>query len=95
MGDQFRDVVFRLNGKLASVWAETNPILDKREPGFETDTRYLKIGDGFSRYNDLPYVVGPGVGSTSALEEHIASSTPHPVYDEGPSFALLYENAKV
>lgn len=29
------------------------------------------------------------------LPEHIASELPHPVYDEGPSLTLLYENAKV
>lgn len=27
------------------------------------------------------------------LQEHINSSTPHPVYDDGPSLVLLFENA--
>lgn len=29
------------------------------------------------------------------LTDHVNSLTPHPVYDDGPSFILLYENAKV
>lgn len=29
------------------------------------------------------------------LAEHINSPTPHPAYDDGPSFLLLYNNAKV
>jgi hypothetical protein len=29
------------------------------------------------------------------LNNHISSETPHPVYDDGPSLELLYENAKV
>lgn len=37
-----------------------------------------------------------GDGSAqAALRDHISSSTPHPVYDDGPSFLLLYLNAKV
>lgn len=30
-----------------------------------------------------------------ALQIHVNSETPHPVYDDGPSLLLLYENAKV
>jgi hypothetical protein len=37
-----------------------------------------------------------GEGSAqAALADHINSSVPHPVYDDGPSLLLLYENAKV
>lgn len=34
-------------------------------------------------------------GGQIELAEHILDETPHPVYDDGPSFALLYQNAKV
>jgi len=41
----------------------------------------------------------PGLpGPSSSLEElnvHINDVTPHPVYDDGPSLYLLYQNAKV
>lgn len=30
-----------------------------------------------------------------ALDAHLDDLTPHPVYDDGPSLTLLYQNAKV
>lgn len=30
-----------------------------------------------------------------AMAEHVSSPEPHPVYDDGPSFDLIYQNAKV
>lgn len=75
---------------------------------FETDTGLFKIGDGETRYNDLPYyvttesiqelvdeAVNNSPGAAVDLYNHIMSSTPHPAYDDGPSWILLYENAKV
>jgi len=38
---------------------------------------------------------GDGGAAQAALDAHIASQTPHPVYDDGPSLLLLYQNAKV
>lgn len=35
---------------------EVNPMLRQGEPAFEYDTKKLKIGDGFTPYNSLPYV---------------------------------------
>ena len=39
----------------SSVWQQHNPILFDGEPGYETDTGKLKIGNGTTPYNDLPY----------------------------------------
>lgn len=44
--------------------------------------------------------VGPpgqdgAAGGEDALLAHIDSELPHPIYDDGASFFLLYENAKV
>lgn len=36
-----------------------------------------------------------GGSDFAALTAHINSTTPHPAYDDGPSLALLYQNAKV
>lgn len=88
-------VEFRWKGYPAATWLETDPVLGPREPGYETDTGYLKVGNGFTKYSELPYIIGPGAGATTALQEHVDSPTPHPVYDDGPSFALFYENQKV
>lgn len=48
---------------LSTVWSTKNPILAKGEPGYETDTKKLKIGDGINHYNDLNYISGTGGGT--------------------------------
>lgn len=40
----------------ASVWTSINPILSDGEFGFERDTSKLKIGNGVTAWNSLPYV---------------------------------------
>ena len=59
----------------ASDFDESNPLLKAGEPGFETDTYRLKIGDGTSLWRVLPYInsghdetdrVGMGTSSPSA-----------------------------
>lgn len=41
---------------LSRAFRNVNPILLEGQPGFETDTHKLKIGDGKTRYNSLPYI---------------------------------------
>ena len=41
----------------SSKWAQLNPILAKGEPGYETDTGKLKIGDGTSTWQSLKYLI--------------------------------------
>ena len=72
-------------------WAATNPLLSAGEPGVEIDTGQMKVGDGTTYWNDLPYTGAANI----VLDEHINDDLPHPVYDDGPSLTLLYENAKV
>ena len=38
---------------------------------------------------------GGGEGSSFALDTHIASTTPHPHYDDLPSLTLLFENGLI
>jgi hypothetical protein len=41
-------------------WETNNPVLLSGEPGYETDTGKLKIGDGVSTWSDLnEYITGP------------------------------------
>lgn len=87
----------RLRRDSAARWAQANPVLVDGEPGYERDTGKLKVGDGFHHWLDLEYYVPRG-GETEVptnLEDHIYAELPHPVYDDGASFAILYENAKV
>lgn len=107
--DNKAKVRFRLRGGSAALWASRNPVLMADEPGFETDTGVFKIGDGVTPWNDLPgyvdadgvqtlveeVVAGAGGVTVAELLAHINSEAPHPVYDDGADFVLLYENAKV
>lgn len=49
---------FKLKRGTAARWAEVNPILEMGEPGFVYDQNRLKIGDGVTPWNELPYVDG-------------------------------------
>ncbi|MBO5704937.1 MAG: hypothetical protein J6R99_02875 [Alphaproteobacteria bacterium] len=60
--DQDRRVI-RSSAFVASKWAAENPILQLGEVGYETDTNKLKVGDGVTKWNSLPYA-GDGGGSS-------------------------------
>ena len=47
---------FRLRRGRASEWSLENPVLSQGEPGFVTDKNEMKIGDGVTAWNDLPYL---------------------------------------
>jgi hypothetical protein len=38
-----------------SEWISTNPVLASGEPGYETDTTRLKMGDGTTAWSGIPY----------------------------------------
>lgn len=81
----------KLRRDTANRWYRLNPVLEDGEPGYEKDTGKMKIGNGSSPWRDLEYVEG----EAPELTDHINAAEPHPVYDDGPSLTLLYENAKV
>jgi len=56
-----QQVRFQLREDTSENWIAANPQLLAGEPGFELDTNKLKIGDGSTYWNSLPYL---GVGST-------------------------------
>jgi hypothetical protein len=78
------------------VYLRTRLLFDPPTSAYLLDA--AQIGDGETHWVDLPYMgalddVTPT--SDAALYAHIQSTTPHPAYDDSPSFALLYQNAKV
>lgn len=85
-------IVFRRN--TAAGWTENNRILLSGEPGYETDTGRVKVGNGYIPWVRLSYL-DSNSDLAAAIQAHVNSLTPHPVYDDGPSLELLYENAKV
>jgi hypothetical protein len=56
--------LIKLRRGTAAEWTDANPVLASGEPGFETDTEKLKIGNGSDDWATLPYIVG---GSGSAV----------------------------
>jgi len=49
---------FKVNTR--SQWSATNPVLLAGEPGLESDTENLKIGDNRTAWSGLPYFGNPG-----------------------------------
>lgn len=58
----------------AAKWAEVNPILAEGEIGLELDTGKEKVGDGVTRWNDLPYHGSAGAINISAGASSVSRS---------------------
>lgn len=58
----------QLRRDTSANWAAANPILLSGEPGFETDTGLLRIGDGVTAFADLNGI-GAGGGGFTLLKE--------------------------
>ncbi len=56
------DIKFRK--ETAANWSTVNPVLNEGEPGIETDTLKMKVGNGTSSWNSLDYV-GAGTAQNS------------------------------
>ena len=50
-------VRFQLRRDTANNWASVNPVLALGEPGVETDTLKVKVGDGTLNWNNLGYTI--------------------------------------
>lgn len=67
----------------AAEWAAEDPILSQGEFGHETDTGYLKIGDGVTHWNSLLYF--PNTNST----EWESSTLSGLAYISGTQFSVI------
>lgn len=71
---RFNDVEVRLRRDTANSWYFNNPILGPGQMGLEVDTNKIKIGNGITRYDSLPYFgLGPGTGSVTSVNASITS----------------------
>jgi len=59
----------------AEKWVINNPILLEGELGYETDTAYMKIGDGTTYWNDLPYWNPFGISNASVYQDGLVKLT--------------------
>jgi hypothetical protein len=50
--------IFKINTR--NAWTAQNPVLLAGEPGVESETENLKIGDGRTAWSGLPYFGNPG-----------------------------------
>lgn len=82
------NIKFQLRRAISSNWTSTNPILQAGEPGFEIDTNKLKIGDGVTKWNLLPYISGSGQGNTGPTGP--AGPTSSYIFDGGNSTSIYY-----
>lgn len=57
---------FLLRSGASTLWASVNPVLLSGEPGYETDTKKLRIGDGTTAFTSLPFFLN--TFSNPALE---------------------------
>lgn len=92
--------VIKLRRGESNEWSMQNPLLAEGEPGYEEDSGRLKIGDGVTRWNQLAYFGDtklPGDFATMQdLLDHIHNpDDPHPEYEDGRSYLIRYQNAKV
>lgn len=71
---------------LSSAWAANDPVLESGEYGFESDTKAVKIGDGLTSWNSLPYLVKRWATYTPTLSQgaasDIAKTTNYSKYNE-------------
>ena len=79
----------QLRRDTSANWASANPILLEGEPGYETDTKLRKIGDGVSAWNDLPYLKAEGIAQELGNSENLTISQDlfTKLHNEGYKFA--------
>ena len=65
-------MAFQVRHDTAANWAAENPVLAEGEPGFETDTGKLKMGDGATAWNSLDFISGSGVSEVNSIAYAVA-----------------------
>lgn len=74
----------------AARWAELNIVLEAGQPGFVTDENRLKIGDGVTAWNNLPYIGEDNVINMSTHFEFPSVGRENVIY-KAESERLLYQ----
>lgn len=67
-------IVIKLRRDSSTNWSNINPVLHEGEAGYELNTGKLKIGDGNTLWNNLPYFAGGESLSTEQIQDIFGSS---------------------
>lgn len=67
--------IYQFKRATAARWTQQNPILADTEPGFESDTKKVKFGDGATAWNALPYWNANFKPTTDALNNSVTTNT--------------------
>lgn len=59
----------------STEWTSSNPILAVGEVGLETDTKFIKVGDGVTAWNSLAYG-----GIQGQVNTDVTNSGIHPFF---------------
>jgi hypothetical protein len=65
-------VRFQLRRDTAANWTSVNPVLALGEPGVETDTLRVKIGDGVNAWSSLSYTITTQFGDLTGVPTTLA-----------------------
>jgi hypothetical protein len=70
---------FKINTR--NAWTAQNPVLLAGEPGVESETENLKIGDGRTPWSGLPYFGNPGYWGSfwDTTSQTTTANTPTPI----------------
>lgn len=81
-------VKIKLRRGPASEWTAKNPVLSAGEPGWESDTNKVKIGDGITSWDDLTYFIDEVTIDelvTQAIADATFEGVPGPQGPAGPT----------
>lgn len=73
--------------KTLAQWTAENPVLGQGEPGFAIDVYRLKIGDGLTSWNDLPWLIGEG-----SEKQEVISATSSSDFPTAGDSSLIYKS---
>lgn len=80
---------FKLRRDTAANWTSANPVLGSGEPGYESDTRKLKLGDGATAWNSLGYITIPTAETATTATTATTASTALKVTASGVSRTMF------
>lgn len=86
--------IFQFKRATAARWWELNHVLLAGEPGYETDTKKFKIGDGSTPWHDLPYIGdGNEINAVNSITELPQTGNPTIIYKVSNEKTLYQWNA--